>query len=426
MTSHIFKHRRRVDGKLKVSRLYYGRYRITGGALTTVPLKTTDKQVAAQRLRKIVEGAEMESAGIGIPKALRLAAAKPILEHLNEYVGNLSAQGRDEMYVYNIEKWISRLVRECSWGHLRDVTADSFTAWRARNSGKAPKTLNQYLDATRGFMKWLLEHERVLTNPLTVVGKAETRGKERRKRRALTADEMRRLLNVAGPRKVIYLLAVFTGLRRAEIGELRKGDFHLYGDNPYVRARAATTKNHKEATLWLHPEVVDELRKVIPKAAAPDEPAFECVPPMEQFRVDLMAARIPFEDEDGRRADFHALRHTLATNLTLAGVSPRVAMEFMRHSDLRLTHKTYTDASLLPLAEAVEKLPRFTKDDTQIRTQSLGTAVPEAASDGTESETGDAHESLVTVGESHVASLSGAEWQKGEVVPRLGLEPRTN
>ena len=59
------------------------------------------------------------------------------------------------------------------------------------------------------------------------------------------------------------------------------------------------------------------------------------------------------------RTDFHSLRHTLATNLALAGTAPRVAMEAMRHSDMRLTTKTYTDAGLLPLFDAVTKLPSF-------------------------------------------------------------------
>jgi hypothetical protein len=34
---------------------------------------------------------------------------------------------------------------------------------------------------------------------------------------------------------------------------------------------------------------------------------------MDRFRKDLEAAEIPYVDEQGRRADFHALRHTLAT-----------------------------------------------------------------------------------------------------------------
>ena len=57
--------------------------------------------------------------------------------------------------------------------------------------------------------------------------------------------------------------------------------------------------------------------------------------------------------------DFHSLRHTLGTNLALAGTAPRVAMEAMRHSDIRLTTKTYTDTGLLPVSDAVAKLPSF-------------------------------------------------------------------
>ena len=41
----------------------------------------------------------------------------------------------------------------------------------------------------------------------------------------------------------------------------------------------------------------------------------------------------------GRQADFHSLRHTLATMASQANVAPRVAMEMMRHSDMRLTMK---------------------------------------------------------------------------------------
>lgn len=34
-------------------------------------------------------------------------------------------------------------------------------------------------------------------------------------------------------------------------------------------------------------------------------------------------------------------------------------MELLRHGDLRLTTKTYTDATTLPTADAIESLPRF-------------------------------------------------------------------
>jgi len=97
------------------------------------------------------------------------------------------------------------------------------------------------------------------------------------------------------------------------------------------------------------------------------------MPSMDRFRADLKAAGIEFIDAKGLRADFHSLRHTLATNLARAGTAPRVAMEIMRHSDMRLTAKTYTDAGLLPIADAVLNLPSHVKPitGTQIGTQNL-------------------------------------------------------
>ncbi len=54
--------------------------------------------------------------------------------------------------------------------------------------------------------------------------------------------------------------------------------------------------------------------------------------------------------------DFHALRTTFRTLRSKAGVSPRVAMSLMRHTDIRLTMNTYTDPRIFDLAGAVGKL----------------------------------------------------------------------
>jgi len=59
----------------------------------------------------------------------------------------------------------------------------------------------------------------------------------------------------------------------------------------------------------------------------------------------------------GRQFDLHALRFTFNNLLSKAGVSPRQAMELMRHTDLQLTMKGYTDPRLLDTASAVQSLP---------------------------------------------------------------------
>ena len=88
------------------------------------------------------------------------------------------------------------------------------------------------------------------------------------------------------------------------------------------------------------------------------------LPSMWKMKRDLEKAGIPYE-EAGRKADFHSLRHTLATNLTRQNIAPRIAMKIMRHSNIRLTMNCYIDDSLLSTADAVRKMPSFGRPDTQ-------------------------------------------------------------
>ena len=223
-----------------------------------------------------------------------------------------------------------------------------------------PKTLNEYLGHASAFVTWMVRQGRLPLNPLLSAGKVESAGSERT-RPTYSDEEMIRLITVSGSRGLAYLLAVTTGLRRGELDALLWDDLHLDTAEPFLVARAATTKNRKLARLPLHPEVAEALRKEEHRInAAPERLVFpEGVPSMEVFRQDLKAAGIAIVDTQGRRADFHSLRHTLATRLSRANVPPRIAMELMRHSDMRLTMKTYTDAGSLPMASELCKLPRL-------------------------------------------------------------------
>jgi hypothetical protein len=78
----------------------------------------------------------------------------------------------------------------------------------------------------------------------------------------------------------------------------------------------------------------------------------------------LRKAGIPFLDERGRRMDYHALRTTFITRLSTMKVHPRLAMELARHSDMRLTMKTYTDVGQLTIASQ----PRTSEVATMHRT----------------------------------------------------------
>ena len=426
MQEHVFKRKRRIGGKLVSSRCYYGHYTLPGDSRQrTILLKTTDKQVAQAELHKIVQTAEREAAGVGVPKHLLASAQKTLTAHMEDFLADLLASGRDEMYLANLRCRLKALFKDCGWQYPKDVTADSFMTWRGAQT-LAAKTLNDYLDAANALLKWMQRAVRLEVNPLQAVRKVKTAGREKVKRRALADEQVRRLLEVAGPRKPVYLTAINTGLRRAELAALQKADCILYGDNPCLKVRGSTTKNEKDVTIWLNQEVAAELKNLVKLGECSSEPVFESLPDMDQYRKDLAAAEIPYLDEQGRRADFHALRHTLATNLARSGVLPRVAMEFMRHSEMRLTNKTYTDVSCLPMAEAAEMLPQFLeKKGTQKGIHGAGAeGLKPSCAVANQIRVGE-QESIDNKGGGLVPSLAVAECREREMVHPSGVEPET-
>ncbi len=359
MIQRVFQPKRKHNGRSLSRENYRGRYKLPGMAkLVDVALYTTEKRVAEQRLAQIVKEAQQEAAGIIAPKAMRDAAQRPLADHLANCVADLKAMGRAKTYYRLVEVRVTRLLKECGWTLPRDVTTDSFLSWRIGQPDMAAKTSNDYLDAAGVLLNWMQRQGRILANPLRAVVKVQTAGQEKIKRRAFTDDEVRRLLGVSESRRPVYLMAILTGLRRGELKAMRWDDIHLDAPKPFVNARASTTKNRKTAVIFLRDDLVAELRRIRPINVSPAAPVFR-VPKGETVRADFKRVGIPRFDAVGRRVDLHAMRHTLATNLGRGGVAPRVAMELMRHSDIRLTAKTYTDAGLLETADAMDKLPRF-------------------------------------------------------------------
>jgi hypothetical protein len=219
-------------------------------------------------------------------------------------------------------------------------------------------------------MNWAERFERVASNPLRHVTRIESSADPTFKRRALTDEEARLLLAVSGPRATVYLTAIKTGLRRGELEKLEWRDVQLDGE-PFLNVRAATTKNGKAVPIPIDDELAGSLREMRGDRFQAGSKVFESLPRIACFRADLAKAEIQPVSPSGERIDFHALRMTFQMRLTLNGVSPRVTMEAMRHSDMKLTAKTYTDAGMLPTREAVCSLPPLL-DCTPQRTPDLG------------------------------------------------------
>ncbi len=122
----------------------------------------------------------------------------------------------------------------------------------------------------------------------------------------------------------------------------------------------------------LVPEIAEALRAHRPDDYSPNDLVFtDGVPRARPLRLDSESNGIAYCDESKRYADFHALRYTWATFLQRHGIAQRFAMKLLRHSDIKLTAKVYTDETQLPIYDAVKVLPRLL-DNTQIRAQISG------------------------------------------------------
>jgi len=363
MIFSIEKRHSRRNGKLRLTRCYYLRYRLENMPVDRwKSLAVTDKVVADKLAREFIQEKEREAAGILEPKLIRNAARQALADHLNDYEMDLvrrARAGRGGRGARLLKSRILRLMNECGWKLPGSVTADSFVAWRNRQSGAA-RTLNHYLQGMVSFLNWLERSGRIQANPLKFVGKVDERGQKKRVRRAFTDDELRKLIEGSGPRGIIYFTAARSGLRQEELKQLKWCEIDLEAPIPHVTVRAETAKNKKEEAVCLVPEIVEALKAYRPAIPSPSNLVFpNGIPRASRLKVDAERNGIAYRDKQGRYADFHALRYTWATYLQRNGVAQRIAMKLMRHSDIWLTSKVYTDETQLPVYDAIKDLPRL-------------------------------------------------------------------
>lgn len=353
-------------------RHWWMRYTLPGGEARRergyVDRQATEQEAA----RREKEAAQIAS---GFLRVKEEQLNRPIVEHLEDYLEDRNRRGLTAEATLHLARQVRRAVAFCGWTTLRSIESDGMMKFLGslKEQGFAPSTINMYLQNTNVFLLWCIQHRRMAENPIKHVQKTATTGSVR-VRRALTENEVRRLLEATGAakaryntspteRQLIYLMAVTTGLRKSELTRLEWRDIVLDGPRPRLNLRAETTKSRRADTLPLRPDVAAELSAHRASSADERSRVFSHAPQTKTFQTDRERAGIPRLDEAGRHVDFHCLRYTFGTMLAKNGVHPRVAMKLMRHADVNLTMKLYTDPTLLDPDGAVGRLPCYTQPD---------------------------------------------------------------
>jgi len=344
---------------------------------------------------------------LGLLGSHKMAASKTLADHVADWKRFLEAKQNTPKHCALVTSRAQAVIDGCGFTFISELDASRVMTYLAElrenkdgKDGISNQTSNFYLASIKQFCRWLCRDGRASANPLEYLEGLNVRTDRRHDRRALEVDEIRWLLDTAakgpdifkltGPtRALLYMLALESGLRSAELASLTRESFQLDADPPTVTVAAGYSKHRRADELPLRPETAAKLRDLI-ATTFPGVPVFPMPrhrPMSEVLAEDLGAARQAWLDEEGiapeerekrekadflkyvdaagRYVDFHALRHSTGSLLAAAGVHPKTAQAIMRHSDINLTLSRYSHTYSGDEAAAVAKLPDFAKADAK-------------------------------------------------------------
>lgn len=338
---------------------------------------TTDKRTAEQMAERLERDAVLEREGLRDPREdrFREGARTPLLQHVDAFCQHLLHKGNGEKHVTDRRGQLARLLDAMRVERVCELTLGrvqaALSTLRATR-GIALRTLDRHVRAIKAFTRWLMLDGLLASDPLAALRGFNASTDRRRERRALQADEIARLVHAAETggdyrglsgvdRAMLYRLATGSGLRAAELASLRVQSFKLDADPPVIVVKAGYTKNGNEATQPIRRDLAERLRPWLAAKRTVGAQVF-AVHQLPQktasmMRHDLKRAGIPYIDEDGHHADFHALRHSYVTALVRSGATVKQAQVLARHSTPVLTLAVYSHVAMRELTNALEAMP---------------------------------------------------------------------
>ena len=175
----------------------------------------------------------------------------------------------------------------------------------------------------------------------------------------LTSSEVQSLLaNLRGRERTLVLLAVTTGLRRSELFALKWKDVDFHAKQIHVTRSIVQNvvglckTESSQKPVPAHDDLVEALREWHGQTPYQSSESWVFASPVNQGRWPYLAQQImrhhilPVARKLGitKRIGWHTFRHTYSTLLRSTGAELKIMQELLRHSTIRVTLDTYTQA----------------------------------------------------------------------------------
>ncbi len=205
------------QGQIKIIRqspTWLARYRDADGIERIESTGCRDEQAARHVLANLLRRVEHIKAGILTAEQDRQAnhAERPLVHHVADYLEHLKAKtvrGKKVAAKHrkNVERHLNKIAAEGGFRLLSDITRTAMEKWMNQREveGMGARTRNMYRASIVAFCNWCVETDRMAVSPLARFCKADEHSDRRRTRRALTEDEVVRLLKAARMRPVADL-----------------------------------------------------------------------------------------------------------------------------------------------------------------------------------------------------------------------------
>ena len=169
----------------------------------------------------------------------KIERSKSIAEHIAAYKVKMEAEGLSAGHIaYSIYD-LNKLVKFGGLVNASEIDSKLMDRWVAslKVSGDAASCINRRVGVTKAFLSWLLTFGGVSEFKLNRYAKQNEAGKAKRVSRALTAEEVVKLLAAApAERRDIYKFALLTGFRRSEIASMTPANVDFSNKTIHVKA----------------------------------------------------------------------------------------------------------------------------------------------------------------------------------------------